>query len=255
MNLEVLIAENYVFRAVVYGLIPAATTSLGGLVGLMGFKASEKWLDIGLSFSAGIMLGTSLYELLPSSIEKSGYLIGLLAFITGVIFIAAVELFIPHEHVFKGYEGAPSMKSRLKSIYLILLAILIHNIPEGMAVGTLSYLDIHVGLATAISIAVQDFPEGYAVSFPLSMISKSRSKPFLIALLSGLSETLMAVLATLATSVIAAEGFLLGLTSGAMLYIVSHEVIPETHRYGYEAYATAGFISGFVLSIALLELL
>ncbi|MEM2025498.1 MAG: ZIP family metal transporter [Desulfurococcaceae archaeon] len=249
-----LIAENYMLRALTYGLMPALSTGAGGLLGLIGIKASEKWLDLGLSLSAGVMLATSLYELLPVGIEKSGISIALAGFVLGAVLIGMVEKFVPHEHLFKGHEGTPIAKSRLKAVSLIVLGIVIHNIPEGMAVGASSYLGVEIGLATSISIALQDVPEGYAVSFPLSMISRKKSKPLIIALLSGLSETLMAAFTALITSVLALEGFILGLASGAMMYIISHEIIPETHRYSYESLATAGLIGGFILSLIVLEI-
>ncbi|MEM4762653.1 MAG: ZIP family metal transporter [Desulfurococcaceae archaeon] len=255
MQFESLIAENYLIRAFIYGLIPALSTSIGGLLGLLGLKASEKWLDFGLSLSAGIMLATSLYELLPEGISKSGYLIALLGFVMGVLIIGLIERIIPHEHIFKGYEGSPVAKTRLRAVSLSILAIIIHNIPEGMAVGAASYMGVEIGLATAASIAIQDIPEGYAVSFPLSLISRKKARPLIIAVLSGLSETLMAVFTALITKIIAIEGFILGLVSGAMFYIISHEVIPETHRYGYETLATIGFIKGFILSIIIMELI
>lgn len=249
-----LLLENPLLRAFIYGLVPALATSVGGLFGLVGIKASEKWLDFGLSFSAGVMLGTSLYELLPESIEKSGIGISVTGFIMGVLLILVVERVVPHEHLFKGYEGVHISKSRLKSIYLVTLAVVIHNIPEGMAVGASSYLSIQAGIATSASIAIQDIPEGYAVSFPLSLISRKRNKPLLIAVLSGLSETLTALITALIAMVVAVEGLMLGLAAGAMLYVVSHEVIPETHRHGYELLATVGFILGFLLSVVVLEL-
>lgn len=252
-TLEPLIAENYLFRALLYGLIPALATSLGGLIGLVGLKTGEKWLDFGLSLSAGVMLGVSLYELLPNGIESSGLPTALLGVVLGVLTIAVFERFIPHQHLFKGYEGPVKAKTWLKSIYLIVFAIIIHNIPEGMAVGASSYIDPRVGLATAISIAIQDVPEGYAVSFPLSAVTRSKLKPLLIAALSGLSETVMAVLAALTASLLVIEGLMLSIASGAMLYIVSHEVIPETHRHGYETLATSGLVLGFIASIVLIE--
>ncbi|MEM4482201.1 MAG: ZIP family metal transporter [Desulfurococcaceae archaeon] len=255
MYLGNLVAEDYLLRALTYGLIPALATGAGGLLGLMGLKASEKWLDFGLSLSAGVMLATSLYELLPVGIEKSDMKIALSGFVLGAVLIGLVEKFIPHGHLFKGYEGTPISKSRLRAVSLIILGIIIHNIPEGMAVGASSYLGVEIGLATAVSIALQDVPEGYAVSFPLSMISRKKSRPLIIALLSGLSETLMAVFTALITSLLALEGFILGLASGAMIYIISHEVIPETHRYNYEALATAGLIGGFLLSLIILEVI
>lgn len=252
-TLQSLIVENYLFRTLIYGLIPALATSLGGLIGLIGLKTSEKWLDFGLSISAGVMLGVSLYELMPSSIEKSGYAVAIAGFVTGVFIIALVERLIPHEHLIKGYDGPSTIRSRLRSVYLIMLAIVIHNIPEGMAVGASSYASLHLGLATSISIALQDIPEGYAVSFPLSIISRKKSKSFVIAMLSGFSETVTAVLAALLTSLFVIEGLILGIACGAMIYIVSHEVIPETHRHGYETLATTGLITGFIISILLME--
>lgn len=254
MNLDVLLVEDPLFRALVYGLMPAIATSLGGLLGLVGLRVSEKWLDFGLSLSAGVMLGTSLYELLPESIEKSGLGVAIFGFLSGIVLIMAIERLVPHEHLYKGLNGPSVSRSRLRSVYLVTLAVIIHNIPEGMAVGASSYVSIQAGLATSASIAVQDVPEGYAVSFPLSMISRKKLKPLLVAVLSGLSETITAVVTALLSMVVAVEGLMLSISAGAMLYVVSHEVIPETHRHGYEFLATLGFVFGFVLSLAITEL-
>lgn len=255
LDFNLLLVEDPLLRALTYGLVPAISTSIGGLLGLVGLRASEKWLDLGLSLSAGIMLGTSLYELLPESAEKAGFTTAMTGFTAGVLLIMLIERLIPHEHLYKGFEGVHVSKSRLKSVYLVTLAVIIHNIPEGMAVGASSYMSIQAGLATSASIALQDLPEGYAVSFPLSMLSRKKLKPILIAVLSGLSETIMAVLTALIAMMVTVEGFMLGMAAGSMLYVVSHEVIPETHRHGYELLATTGFIIGFIASLLITEVL
>ena len=148
------------------------------------------------------------------------------------------------------------MKSRIKHVWLVVLAILIHNLPEGLAVGGSSSIGISMGLITAVAIGVQDIPEGFAVSFPLAVAGRSKMKALGISVLSGLSETVMAVIAALlSTGSTSLLVFTLSLAAGSMIYVVSHEVIPETHRHGHESLSTTGFILGFILMLWLESLL
>ncbi|MEM4594001.1 MAG: ZIP family metal transporter [Zestosphaera sp.] len=239
--------ENLIVRALLLGLIPASLTSLGGIIGLIGVKGSEKHLDIGLGFSAGIMVVASFTSLLLPAVELGGAFLVTLGFLAGVGLVVLLDKSIPHEHLLKGYEGPSHLKSRMRRVWLMVMAILIHNLPEGLAVGSSSGISFPAGLAMALAIGVQDIPEGFAVSFPIAIAGKSKKRALGISVLSGLSETLMAVIAALLSST--SESllvFTLSLAGGSMIYIVSHEVIPETHRHGHEWLSTLGFLSGFI---------
>jgi len=242
--------ENIVLRALVLGLIPALMTSLGGLAGLIGVRGREEHLDVGLGFSAGVMVVASFTSLLLPAIELGGVSLVTVGFLAGVALIVLLDRIIPHEHLLKGYEGPLFMRDRMKHVWLVTMAILIHNLPEGLAVGSSSVVSSSVGLATAIAIGIQDIPEGFAVSFPIAIAGKSKKRALGISALSGLSETLMAVMAALLSSTTTSLLVLtLSLAAGSMIYVVSHEVIPETHRYGHESLSTLGFMSGFIVML------
>jgi ZIP family zinc transporter len=242
--------ESVVLRALVLGLIPALMTSLGGLAGLIGVKGREEHLDVGLGFSAGVMTVASFTSLLLPAIELGGVSLVTAGFLAGVALVVLLDRIIPHEHLLRGYEGPSFMRDRMKHVWLVTMAILIHNLPEGLAVGSSSVVSSSVGLATAIAIGIQDIPEGFAVSFPIAIAGKSKKKALGISVLSGLSETLMALAAALLSSTTTTLLVLtLSLAAGSMIYVVSHEVIPETHRYGHESLSTLGFMSGFIVML------
>ncbi len=239
-------------RAFLLGLIPAVLTSLGGFIGLLGVRVSSKYLDMGLSFSAGVMLVASFTSLLLPAIEMSGFTIVLIGFLAGVLVITLLDKYAPHEHLASGYEGPAELRDRISKIWLMIITILIHNLPEGLAVGVVSSIGFREGLLMALAIGIQDIPEGFAVSFPLAMSEKKVKRPLAIAVLSGFSETLMAVIAALIASLSDyLLPLLLALAGGAMIYVVVEEIIPETYKYGNEKYASIGFIIGFLIMLYL----
>jgi ZIP family zinc transporter len=239
-------------RSILFGLIPALGTSIGGLIGVLTPHSREPYMDLGLGFAAGLMLVASFTSLLIPSIELSNIYVALAGLITGVVMIFIMDKLTPHEHLEKRFEGPARYKGRVKTLYLMIFALLIHNIPEGMAVGAGSALVFEKGLALSIAMAIQDVPEGFAVSYPLIGLTGNRFKAFLIAALSGFSETLASMLTGLLIEV--GQGlipFILALAAGAMIYVVSDEVIPETHKYGHEDVATIGFVTGFITMLLL----
>lgn len=239
--------ENIVTRALILGLIPAFLTSLGGLIGLVGVRGSEKHLDVGLGFSAGVMVVASFTSLLLPAIELSSVLLVTMGFLVGVGLVIVLDKSIPHEHLMRGYEGPSFMRNRIKRVWLMVMAVLIHNLPEGLAVGSSSVVSSSAGLAMAVAIGLQDIPEGFVVSFPIALAGKSKKRALGISVMSGLSETLTAVIAALASSEsVSLLAFMLSLAGGSMIYVVSHEIIPETHRYGHEWLSTLGFLLGFI---------
>lgn len=235
----------------VLGLFVALLTTLGSLPGLLGVRISDKGIDIGLSFSAGVMIVASFTSLLLPAIEiGTGFLPVVLGFLCGTFLIMMLDYFLPHEHFVKGYEGPVHLRSKVKTAWLVALAIIIHNFPEGMAIGASTAFDLKEGVLMAIAIGIQDMPEGFAVAFPIAVVRKKARLALLVSLLSGLSETLMSVITALLASVFSSLlPFFLSLAAGAMIYVVSHEIIPETHRKGHARSSTLGLILGFLIML------
>lgn len=223
------------------GLFVALMTSLGALVAVFAKRIPPGGgVDVSLSFAAGVMLVASFTSLILPAIEDTGSFTpaGGVGIALGVLLIYAIDRFLPpHEHLVKGYEGPQSMKDKLRRVWLLVIAVVIHNLPEGLAVGTSLVYDIRVGLVTAIAIGIQDFPEGTIVSLPLAAIQGKRLQPIIMGILSGVSEMVMVLVGayffTLFHGLLPPYG--LGLAGGAMLYVTVKEMIPEIYRGGRRA--------------------
>lgn len=162
-----------------------------------------------------------------------------------------LDYFTPHEHEKTGAHG-PEFK-RISRVWLFVLAIVLHNLPEGMAIGvSFANGDMSVGIPLTTAIAIQDIPEGLAVALALRAIGLSTTRSVLIAIASGIMEPIGALVGIGMSSGFAmAYPISLGLAAGAMIFVVSHEVIPETHRNGHETSATVGLMAGFALMMFL----
>ncbi|HIE23664.1 MAG TPA: ZIP family metal transporter, partial [Candidatus Korarchaeota archaeon] len=169
-------------------------------------------------------------------------------------FVDMADRLIPHEHVFKGYEGPPS---RLSKISLMILAITIHNFPEGMAVGvSFGGGNVGTGIVVSIAIALQNIPEGMAVAFPMLREGFKKRKAAWFAALSGLVEPLGGLLGILLVSTVKPIlPIAMAFAAGAMIFVVSDEMIPESHSRGYERIATFGAVVGFAIMMFLDNLL
>ncbi len=235
-------------------------TTVGALPALIGRPPSVRAQDAMLGFTAGVMLAASFMSLivpalevgaarhgegpLPAAIACAGILLGAGA-------IALMNRLTPHEHFFQGREGPEAVS--LRRIWLFVFAITIHNVPEGMAVGVGfgggGFAD---GLPLAIGIGLQNLPEGLAVAVALIGVGYSRLRAFTVASLTGLVEPVGGFVG--AGAVAFAEVLLpwaLAFAAGAMIYVISHEIIPETHRRGHQAEATAGLVIGLVVMLFL----
>jgi ZIP family zinc transporter len=159
---------------------------------------------------------------------------------------------VPHEHFIKGREGGPS-GATLKRIWLFVLAITLHNFPEGLAVGSgIGSLDLNLAGPILAGIALQDIPEGFVVAMALVAVGYSRWQGLFVAIITGLVEALAALIGFAAT--VQAQGILpwaLAFSGGAMLYVISDEIIPESHRKEFAREATAGLMFGFALMMFL----
>ncbi len=235
-------------------------TGVGALPVLYGKTISRRVSDTLLGFAAGVMLSASYFSLILPGIEAAE---GLYASITiaavivgagiavGAICVAVMNELLPHEHFIEGPEGMdPGALSR---IWLFIIAITIHNFPEGMAVGVgFGGGDVSNGISLAIGIGLQNAPEGLAVAVALRGLNYSKLRSFSIALCTGLVEPIGGLLGAAAISV--SEILLpwgLAFAAGAMLYVISHEIIPETHRHGHQNRATTGLIFGLILMLLL----
>ena len=245
---------NPLITAFYAGLFVALMTSLGSIVVLFFPKITNRGVIFSLSFAAGIMLVASFTSLILPSIHLTNSF-GPTAFgiALGIALIYAIDRFVPHEHLVKGYEGPKAFKDKLKKVWLIIIAIIIHNLPEGLAVGISIIYDVNVGIITAIAIGIQDIPEGTAISLPLASLQKRKLWPVTLGVLSGISEMLMVIVGALFFTLF--DWLLpygLSMAGGAMLYITVKEVIPEIYgEKRNELLATAGFFLGFYIMLFL----
>jgi len=241
-----------VLRILIIALIPAILTAVGSIPILFYTFTEFKYRSLALGFSAGIMLVAAFTSLLIPAINIGGTSISVLGFIIGLLIIRILDKLIPHEHFERGYEGPEITGVQLKKMWLLTLAMIIHNIPEGMAVGASTIYDIKEGLLVAIAIGLQDLPEGLAVAMPFASMRKGRVKGFIIGVLSGVSETLAALIPLMIILYIStALPILMALAAGAMIYVVIHEIIPDIMDGKYSEEASIGFFIGFIVMLVL----
>ena len=260
--IQVLTTDSSLFGryALLGGSAGFIATALGALPALMLKRIPQAAEDAMLGFAAGMMLAASAFSLLLPGIEAGtellhsatqGGLIVVFGMFMGVALMLGLDEFTPHEHDKTGPCG-PGHK-RCGRAWLFVFAIALHNLPEGMAVGvSFAQGDLTVGLPLATAIALQDIPEGLAVALTLRAAGFSPLFAVLVAAGSGLLEPVGALLGvSLGGGLLLAYPIGLGLAAGAMLFVVSHEVIPETHRNGHQTVATLGLMTGFALMMIL----
>ena len=239
-----------------YGTTASLVAGLATVIGaipvlFMKKELSDKQMDFLLGFAAGVMLSATMFSLIVPSLEQGGILITIIGILTGSIVIDLFDRFAPHEHFLKGHEGPEAAK--LKKIWLFIIAITLHNFPEGMAVGvSFGGGMISNGISLALAIGLQNIPEGTATAFSLLQANYSKKQSFYWTLLTGLVEPLGGLLgASLVVLMEPLLPFFLSFAAGAMLYVISDEIIPETHSHGNEEIATFSLIIGFLLMMAL----
>lgn len=246
--------------AVLGGLAGFGATAIGALAGVTLRQLSQRAEDSLLGFAAGMMLAASSFSLilpgLAAAKEMTGS--GVLGALTvvggmalGVLLMLGLDRFTPHEHESSGPCG-PGCE-RIGRVWLFVLAITLHNLPEGMAIGvSFAQGDMTVGLPLTSAIAIQDIPEGLAVVMALRAAGVGAWPAVLMAGASGLMEPLGSLFgAGIAGGLALAYPVGLGLAAGAMIFVVSHEVIPETHRNGHQTSATLGLMAGFAVMMFL----
>jgi ZIP family zinc transporter len=235
-------------------------TGVGALCIFLLKRPSARAEDGMLSAAAGIMLAATFFSLLLPALGQADALTSnrmLAVSIVGVGVLAGagglflVHRHVPHEHFVLGKQGPET--ERIARIWLFVIAITLHNFPEGMAVGVgFAGGDTSNGVPLAIGIGLQNIPEGFAVALSLISVGNSRTRAFWVAMLTGLVEPVGGVIGAAAVSLAAPlMPLILGMAAGAMLFVISDEIIPETHRRGYENLATFSLLGGFVVMMFL----
>ena len=244
MSLDVLLLGSLA------SLAAGLATGVGALPILFTRNVSDRLLDVMLGFSAGIMLAATFFSLLAPAVELGGIWVAVLGILLGAVTLHLLDRFIPHFHPALGAEGPAS---RLSRVWLFALAITIHNFPEGLAVGvSFGSGDIAAGLVVATAIGLQNLPEGLAVALPLRREGYSRRRSLWYGTLTGLVEPVGGILGAALVSVFhPVLPWALAFAGGAMIFVVSDELIPESHRKGFEREATFGLIAGFVVMMIL----
>ena len=246
-------------------MIPFLGTTLGSaMVFLMKNKLNKKVEKILLGFPSGVMIAASVWSLLIPSIAMATeqkitpWVPAAVGFLLGIVFLLVLDSVIPHLHLES--TKPEGMKTKLKKTTLMVFAVTLHNIPEGMAVGV-SFAGALIGntgitmagaFALAIGIAIQNFPEGAIISMPLKSEGMSKSKAFLYGTLSGIVEPIGAIITILLTStVVPILPYLLSFAAGAMIYVVVEELIPESQNGEHSNIGTIGVALGFVIMMIL----
>jgi ZIP family zinc transporter len=242
------------------GMLAACATAAGTLPVLLSRPFSQRTYDTMLGFGAGVMLAASAFSLIipalaaAKSAGADAWTAAGMAgcgIMLGSMMLLLIEKLVPHEHFVKGVEGHRGLV--LKRTWLFILAIAVHNLPEGLAIGT-AFAGGDSGAANALAtgIAIQNIPEGMVVALTLRGVGYSRFGSAAVGILSGLVEPAAAVFGA---ALIALSASLLpwglSMAAGAMLFVISHEIIPESHRKGHESFATTGLMLGFVLMMML----
>ncbi|WP_077002927.1 ZIP family metal transporter [Variovorax sp. KK3] len=249
-----------VWQALMGGSIAALATALGTVPIVFSQRLSDRTQDTLFGFGAGVMMAASAFSLIIPGIAAArasgmdawgaGGVVGLSILLGGAALLL-LDRVLPHEHFIKGAEGQNARA--LRRTWLFVFAIALHNLPEGLAIGVgFAGGDALRGGALATGIAIQDVPEGLVVAAALLAAGYRRSFAVAIGMASGLVEPVGAVLGAAVVGQSAALlPWGLGFAAGAMLFVISHEIIPESHRKGHEAFATGGLMVGFVLMMLL----
>ena len=271
------IEQKPIMQALYAGLFTWILTALGASLVFFFKSSNRKILDASLGFTGGVMIAASFWSLLSPAISyvemqnEMGlsnapiWLAPAVGFFMGALFLFLLDKTIPHLHLFNKREEAEGMQTKWKKTILLVLAIALHNIPEGLAVGVAfgalanpdllemsEVFTIGSAIALAIGIGIQNFPEGFAVSMPLRRQGVSRWKSWKWGQLSAIVEPIFAVIgAAIVMQVLPILPYALSFAAGAMIFIVVEEVIPESQKGGNTDLASMGLITGFIIMMIL----
>ena len=226
-------------------------TVVGALIGFLFQGLSHKFSDIILSFAAGVMLAAAVIGLVLPSLEYGNIWITILGIFAGAVFLNFVDKLVPHLHSMAGGNAEGHNNAKLNKVLLFVLAIAIHNLPEGIAAGVgFGTGDVSHAMIIAAGIALQNIPEGIVIIAPMLSAGVSKSRTFVIAMMTGVVEVLGTIIGYMAVGAASAVlPFALSFAGGTMLYIISDEMIPETHSHGYERSSTYSLLVGFTLML------
>ena len=229
-------------------------TVIGAVIGFLFKKISHTFSDIVLSFAAGVMMAAAVLGLIIPSIEhggKFGLIITVLGIFAGALCLNLVDKLVPHLHKLAGADIESHNNKDLSRVLLFVTAIAIHNLPEGIAAGVgFGTENVSQALVIAGGIALQNIPEGMVIIGPMLAAGVKPKRTFFLALMTGLVEVLGTLLGYFAVSLASAIlPFALAFAGGTMLYVISDEMIPETHAHGHERGATYALLAGFCLML------
>ena len=257
---------NPIVQALLATLFTWGMTAGGAALVFFFQRENRRLLDVMLGFAAGVMVAASFWSLLAPAIEMSeggsvpSWVPAVTGFLLGALFLRLTDRILPHLHMFLNTDQAEGIPTRWRRTTLLVLAITLHNIPEGLAVGVafgaaahgMQWATVASATALAIGIGIQNFPEGAAVSVPLAREGVSKFKSFWYGQLSGVVEPAAGVIG--AAAVLTWQPILpyaLAFAAGAMIFVVIEEVIPEAQQSGHGDAATMGSILGFAVMMAL----
>ena len=243
---------NPIWMGLIGGLVITFFNTVGALAVLVWRRPSERFLDTALGFAAGVMLTASFTSLILPGINYGGIWPVVIGMAIGVLFLDQADLWLPHMHFIMGPEGAHTKK--LRAVWLFIIAITLHNMPEGLAVGVgFGSGDTTNAMKLMLAIGIQNVPEGLAVA--VASLTAGMGTYFyatLVGIRAGLVEIPLALFGAWAVHIASPIlPYAMGFAAGAMLYVISDEIVPETHRKGHERFATIGTMIGVVVMLYL----
>lgn len=261
--------NEHFWIAILITLLAGISTGIGGSIVFFSKKINEKLLSASLGFSAGVMLYVSFLELMPQSLEHIGfsfdakwsYIYMVVAFFSGIMFIALIDQFVPeadNPHEFSQFDKERSQATLKRTGILTALAIGIHNFPEGLATFVSAYNDVSIGISIAVAIAIHNIPEGISIAVPIHFATSNKRKAFLLSLSSGLAEPVGAMIGFMLLLPFINDT-MLGLTfafvAGIMVFISLDELLPSAEKFGHHHLSIFGLIAGMAtMAISLILL-
>lgn len=232
-------------------------TVIGAIIGFIFKNISHKFSDVVLSFAAGVMLAAAVIGLIIPAVEYGGggiigLVIAVLSMFAGAITVNLLDKLVPHLHKLSGIDNEKhNGNDKLKKVFLFVMAIAIHNLPEGIAAGVgFGSGNTAEALVIAGGIALQNIPEGMVIIMPMLSLGISKKRTFFYAMMTGVVEVLGTLIGYFAVSLASAIlPYALAFAGGTMLYVISDEMIPETHAHGSQRGATYALLAGFCLML------